>query len=122
MPAKPKLRKKKVGKSVYWFTKAGGETYFGNVVDVSCDEARRLFATHINSLVDEELGSKSKPCTAGELIDLFLDWVQKHRGERTYSARRAYCSRFASFRVAGNGGKRMPWSVTWWSHPTSARL
>jgi hypothetical protein len=26
MPAKPKLRKKKVGKSAYWFTKAGGET------------------------------------------------------------------------------------------------
>ena len=26
VPRKPALRKKKVGKSVYWFTKAGGET------------------------------------------------------------------------------------------------
>jgi hypothetical protein len=34
MPRQPKLRKKKVGKSVYWFTKAGGDTYFGNVADV----------------------------------------------------------------------------------------
>ena len=35
MPRQPKLRKKKVGKSVYWFTKAGGDTSFGNVEDVS---------------------------------------------------------------------------------------
>jgi hypothetical protein len=35
MPRKPTLRRKKVGKSVYWFTKAGGETYFGNVANLN---------------------------------------------------------------------------------------
>lgn len=105
MPAKPKLRKKKVGKSLYWFTKAGGETYFGNVQDVSYDEARRLFATHIRNLAEEGAASKSKTLTAGELIDLFLDWVEKNRSGRTYSTRRTYCSRFASFREGGKGGK-----------------
>jgi integrase len=72
---------------------------------VSYDEARRLFAAHISSLVEQEQGSKRKALTAGELIDLFLDWVQKNRSEKTYSTRRTYCSRFGSFRVGGNGGK-----------------
>jgi SAM-dependent methyltransferase len=41
----PKLRKKKVGKSVYRFTKAGGETYFGNVSAVPYSEAKNCSAT-----------------------------------------------------------------------------
>ncbi len=67
MPRKPTLRKKKVGKSVYWFTKAGGETYFGNVQDVTSDEARRLFAAHMKSVVEEDHSSKRKELSAGEL-------------------------------------------------------
>ncbi len=73
MPRPPKLHKKKIGKSNYWYTEAGGETYFGNVTDVGYDNARRLFSAHIQSLVEEEPGSKSKRLTADELIDLFLD-------------------------------------------------
>src|SRR5262245_34490366 len=107
MPAKPKLRKKTVGKSVYWFTKAGGEKYFGNVKDVPYEEARRLFAAHLNSLAEDGQASKNKALTAGELIDLFLGWIEKHRSQKTYSSRRTYCSRFASFRVGGKGGKRI---------------
>jgi hypothetical protein len=42
MPRQAKLRKK-VGKSVYWFTKAGGDTYFSSVTDVPYKEARRRF-------------------------------------------------------------------------------
>jgi integrase len=102
MPRKPALRRKKVGKSEYWFTKAGGfDTYFGNVKEVSYEDARRQFASHIKNLVDQEPACKGKVLTVGELIDLFLDWLQKHRSERTYSTRRTYCSRFASFQIGG---------------------
>ncbi|CAN5182768.1 hypothetical protein BH11PLA2_BH11PLA2_07690 [soil metagenome] len=31
MPRQSSLRKKRVGKCVYWFTKAVGDTYLGNV-------------------------------------------------------------------------------------------
>jgi integrase len=75
------------------------------VQNIPYDEARRLFAAHTKNLAEVGAGSKSKTLTAGELIDLFLDWVQKNRSERTYGTRRTYCSRFASFRVGGNGGK-----------------
>jgi integrase len=102
----PKLRKKKIRGSTCCYTEAGGTaTYFGNVQEVSYEDARKLFSAHIQSLVNEEPTSKSKTLTAGELIELFLEWVQKHRSERTYSTRRTYCSRFASFRVGGPGGK-----------------
>jgi hypothetical protein len=101
VPRKPTLRRKKVGKSVSWFTKAGGETYFGNVADVPFKEAKKLFTSHIKTLAEDEVASKGKVLTAGERIELLLDWLQKNRSERTYSTRRTYCSRFASFRAAG---------------------
>jgi integrase len=109
MPRKPTLRRKKVGRSEYWFTKAGGsDTYFGNIKEVPYEEARRQFAAHISNLVEEETPSKTKVLTAGELIDLFLDWLQKNRSGRTYSSRRTYCSRFASFRVGGKQIEGLP--------------
>lgn len=106
MPRLPKLRKKKIRGSTYYFTEAGGSpTYFGNVQEVSYEDARKLFSAHVQSLVEQEPASKSKTLTAGELIDLFLEWVQRSRSERSYSTRKTYCSRFASFRVGGKGGK-----------------
>ncbi len=60
MPRKPALRRKKVGKSEYWFTKAGGDTYFGNVEDVPYADARRLFPQHIVSLADAARDGKRK--------------------------------------------------------------
>lgn len=94
------LRKKKVGKSVYWFTKAGGETYFGNVQAVPYKDAKQLFLTHVQSLSDLQGARKTtKGFTAGELMDAFLDWVKKNRSFQTYTTRRIYCSRFAAFRV-----------------------
>jgi hypothetical protein len=107
MPRQPKLRKKKIGKSTYWYTEAGEPTYFGNVQEVPYEDARRLFSAHIKSLVEEEPGSKRKALTAGELIDLFLEWIDKNRSGRTYSTRRTYCSRFASFRIGGKEGKKV---------------
>jgi hypothetical protein len=80
----PQLRKKKVGKSVYWFTKAGGDTYFGNVKDVAPAEAKRLFHQHIVSLVGRAGPGKRQAMTAGEMMDLFLDWVQAHHSDRSY--------------------------------------
>jgi len=97
-----KLRKKTVGKSVYWFTKAGGDTYFGTVEDVPYKEARKLFADHVQILSDEKKDNKSRGLTAGDLMDLFLDWIRKHRSPSTYTTRRIYCSRFGDFKVGTN--------------------
>jgi integrase len=105
MPRQPELRKKKIGKATYWFTKAGGETYLGNVEAVPYSEARRLFNEHLASIVPRLNPSKGTGLTVGELMDLFLDWIQKNRSERTYSTRKTYCSRFGSFRVGSNQTK-----------------
>jgi hypothetical protein len=101
MARQPQLRKKQVGKSVYWFTKAGGDTYFGNVKDVAPAEAKRLFHQHIISLAGSAGPGKRQAMTAGEMMDLFLDWVQALRSDRSYLTRRTHCSRFGAFKVAG---------------------
>ncbi len=101
MARHPMLRKKKVGKSAYWFTKAGGETYFGRVDDVPYKEARRLFREHVGSLVDAQDDRKGREFSAGELMDIFLDWIEKHRSDRTYSTRKTHCNRFGKFKVKG---------------------
>jgi integrase len=97
----PKLRKKKIGKSVYWFTKAGGDTYFGNVSDLPYSEARKLFNKHVASVMDAQEDRKVRELSAAELMETFLDWIEKHRSERTYSTRRTYCNRFGNFKVKG---------------------
>jgi integrase len=99
MPRQPKLRKKKVGRATYWYTEAGGPTYFGNVEAVPYLEARRLFAVHVQILLDERNVSKEQGFTAGDLIDLFLEWVEKHRSHATYTTRLIYCSRFGDLKV-----------------------
>ena len=102
MPRQPKLRKKKVGRSVYWFTRAGGDTYFGNAAEVSHQQARKLFADHLVRIQAREVANKGQALTAGELMDLFLDWVQKHRDRQSYATRKNYCSRFGAFRVGSS--------------------
>jgi hypothetical protein len=86
---------------VYWFTKAGGDTYFGNVEEVAYADAQRLFRQHITSLAEATNHDKRKVLTAGELMDLFLDWVQAHRSDRSYSTHRTHCTRFGAFTVGG---------------------
>ncbi len=49
MPRHPTLRKKKTGKAVYWFTKAGGDTCFGNVKEIAFKDAKKLFNQHLES-------------------------------------------------------------------------
>lgn len=83
MPRQPKLRKKKVGTASYWYTEAGGPTYFGKVDDVSYLNAKKLFADHTQSLLDEKKDAKLNGFTAGDLLDLFLDWIKKHRSPST---------------------------------------
>lgn len=101
MARHPKLRKKKVGKSVYWFTKTGGDTYFGNVEEVPFKEARRLFNQYLESVVDAQQSRKSHELSAGDLMDFFLDWIEKHRSDRTYSTRKCHCDRFGKFKIKG---------------------
>jgi integrase len=100
MPRQAKLRKKKVGSSVYWFTKAGGETYFGSVDAVSYSEARKLFNDHVKILAENEVANHSKGLTAGDLIALFLAWVEEKRSRQTFTTRKLYCTRFANFEVS----------------------
>src|ERR1700730_11093843 len=97
MPRQPTLRKKTVKNSTYWFTKAGGETYFGRVDEVGTKDARKLFAEHLAKLRTDEAQGKAQEFTAGDLMDLFLAWVEQHRDKQNYATRRNYCSRFGSF-------------------------
>lgn len=101
MPRQPKLRKKKVGSTTYWHTKAGGDTYLGNASEVSYADARRAFREHLNTLNDEETDRKSKGFTAGELMDLFLDWVKENRSASNHLNRRTHLNRFGKFRPDG---------------------
>jgi integrase len=96
MPRHPKLRKKTVGASTYWFTKAGGDTYLGNVGRVKYGDAVRRFREHLLGL--DRLNGRPG-LTAGDLIELFLDWVGRHRSPATLATRSLYCRRFAA-RVA----------------------
>ena len=99
MPRQPKLRKKKVGKTTYWYTEAGCRTYFGNVVDVPFFEARKLFSEHVKSLAE---GSKSRNIlSVAELVEKFLEWIEKKRSPRTYDSRRRQLNRFGNFKVRG---------------------
>ena len=99
MPRQPKLRKKKVGNRLYWYTETGGPTYFGGVNDVAFSEAKDLFNTHVKSLSDGTIDSKTRGRTAGQLMDLFLEWVIQNRSTDTYESRRTACSRFGAFEV-----------------------
>ncbi len=106
MARPPQLRKKKVGKSVYWFTKAGGDTYFGNVKDVPAADAKRLFHQHVISLAGSPRPGKQKTLTAGEMIDIFLDGVQTNRSDRSYMTRRTHCFRFGALQGRGKKDRR----------------
>ena len=99
MPRQPKLRKKKTGTATYWFTRAGGDTYLGNVATVSFKEARSLFNDHIKSLSENQEDSKRKGLTVSDLVERFLAWIEKNRSKDTYESRRTHCNRFLNFRV-----------------------
>jgi integrase len=105
MPRQPQLRKKKVREQLYWYTDAGGSaTYFGKVDEVPFAEANRLFAEHVTSISDNPVPNKRAGLTAGEMMDLFVDWVKTYRSERSYETRKRHCSRFGAF---SDGGKRI---------------
>ena len=97
----PKLRKKKVGRHVYWYTQANGEAYFGKVGEVPYETAREHFRKH--------LGRKQAPdpvdaLTVGRLFEGFLAWLKANRSDAQYRRRRRDCSRFARFVY---GGRRL---------------
>ena len=87
MPQQPKLRKKHVGQATYWYTEAGGATYFGNVNVMPFVEARNLFNDHLKSLSEGAKESKQRSMTAGQLMDLFLEWIGQNRSTDTYEIR-----------------------------------
>jgi hypothetical protein len=99
MPRQPKLRKNRVGQTTYWYTDAGVATYFGNVDAVPFVEARNLFNDHVRSLSYGAKDSNERCRTAGQLMDLFLDWMSRDRSADTYETRRTACSRFGASEV-----------------------
>lgn len=102
MPRQPKLRKKKIGGNTYWFTEAGGAaTYFGNADEVPYEDARRAFSTHVGTLADEGKDRKRAGQSAGELMDLYLDWMQPNRSTSNYKNRRTHLNRFGGFLPQG---------------------
>ena len=108
MPRQPKLRKKRVGQTIYWYTEAGGATYFGNVDATPFLEARNLFNDHVKSLAERAKDCKERGRTAGQLMDLFLDWISQNRSTDTYETRRTACSRFGAFEVGQQKIRNFP--------------
>jgi integrase len=102
VPRHPVLRKKTVNNSTYWFTKAGGDTYFGNIEEMSPEDAQIAFANHLVTIRTEGPASKQRNPTVADLIDLFLEWVQEERSEETYATRQRYCERFANFKTGSS--------------------
>jgi hypothetical protein len=58
VPRRPKLRKKTAGKAIYWFTRAGGATYFGNVDEVPYKATRKAFHEHSGTLAGDDKARK----------------------------------------------------------------
>jgi integrase len=107
VPRQPKIRKKTVGKTTYWFTKAGGDTYFGNVEVVTYQAARKAFREHLGTLAADGKARKQEALLAGALMEHFLEWIEKNRSRQTFKGRRTACRRFAEFRVGAAGKTRI---------------
>ena len=71
MARPPKLGMKKIGDTTYRFTKAGGDTYFGNAKIIPYMEAQDNFNEHLVIIGKSESRSKGKPLIAGEFVVYF---------------------------------------------------
>jgi integrase len=97
MPRQAKLGKK----NGHWFTKAGNPSgvYFGRVGEVTYQDAKRKFADYLKGLAPVRSAAPAAAVlTTAELVDLFLDWVQAHRSDRTYDERKRHLQRFIDFK------------------------
>ena len=92
MPRNPTLQIKHGS----WYTKAGNTSghYFGPVKKVSRQDAQGLFADYLKLLSCDRAASNQDTLTVLKLCELFLDWVQKNRGDRTYEERRRHLQMF----------------------------
>jgi len=99
MPRQAKLNKK----NGHWYTKAGNPNgvYFGKVGDVTYQEAKDKFADYLKALAPARMARVVASISTAELTDLFLDWIQSHRSDRTFDERKRHLQRFVNF--ARNG-------------------
>jgi hypothetical protein len=102
---KPKLRKKKVGKHIYWYTAANGGAYFGKVGEVSYEDAKEHFGEHIKQ---KQAPTQADSLTVGGLFSSFLAWVKENRSDDNYRGRRRNCSRFGRFVFQGRRRADIP--------------
>ncbi len=70
-PVSQNFAKSKMRKTEYWFTEAGGPTYFGKVNEVTNKEARTLFSEHMKSLSEGVMTCNVLICA--ELFEHFLE-------------------------------------------------
>jgi integrase len=105
MPRQAKLSKK----NGHWYTKAGNPNgvYFGKIGDVTYQEAKEKFADYLKVVAPARLARVVASISTGQLVDLFLDWVEAHRSDRTYDERKRHLERFINFsrNVPGKRGR-----------------
>ena len=51
-------------------------------------------------LGENDVARHSKGLTVGDLIVLFLEWIEKKRSRQTFNTRKLYCTRFSNFEVS----------------------
>jgi integrase len=95
MPRQAKLGKK----NGHWYTKAGNPNgvYFGKVGEVAYQEAKEKFADYLKAIAPARVAQTVATISTAELVDLFLDWVQTNRSDRTYDERKRHLQRFIDF-------------------------
>ena len=57
--------------------RAVGNTYFGSVDAVPYSEAKKRFNDHLKILGENDVARHSKGLRVGDLIVLFLEWIEK---------------------------------------------
>jgi integrase len=92
---------------MYWYTTAGGQpVYFGNVKEVSHEDARREFTNYLKSLSDGQHRRNGFTCL--QLMEHFLEWVKLHRSDCSFDQKQRDCQRFANFKVDGHKVADLP--------------
>ena len=95
MPRQPKLRQK----AGYWYSEAGapGGKYYGKGGEITHSDAMRRFRAFLAS-VTAERATPSAPAhrviTVKELMSKFLEWLGRHRSDRTQKERQRHLERF----------------------------
>src|ERR1700730_8730050 len=100
-----KLVKVKIGKHTYWSTSSGGKrAYFGNVKDVSRDEADKAFIAHRQTLLTDTPACPPE-ISVGDLCESYFDWAEDHVSDQNREMKKSCLSQWCDHKV-GSGRTR----------------